>query len=137
MELWLAYKDGRAAAFQVNFLAGRRLWLYQGAYDDGYRKLSPGGVLDFQSIQAAWAEGFREYDFMSGDEPYKAERTDRARVISYLALYPDTPAGRLAFGLLIAPRWRLKGWSHARAAHRLWVRLRALAPLPPAAERGR
>jgi CelD/BcsL family acetyltransferase involved in cellulose biosynthesis len=130
MELWMAWKDDRPAAFEINFLAPGRIWLYQGAYRTDYRKYSPGGVLDFLSIERAWNEGAREYDFMSGDEPYKAERTSAQRSIRYLALHPETVRGHLAYGLLVAPRWGLKSYAPARAAHQWWVRRARRGPRP-------
>lgn len=124
MELWLARMDGQPVAFEINFLSPERIWLYQGAYDDAYRKYSPGGVLDFLSIQRAWQAGAREYDFMSGDEPYKAERTDATRPIRYRALFPDNLRGQAAFSLLVAPRWQLKGRPEAKAALQFWIQLK-------------
>jgi CelD/BcsL family acetyltransferase involved in cellulose biosynthesis len=125
MELWLAHKDGRPVAYEINFLTPERICLYQGAYDEEYRKWSPGGVLDFLSIERAWQLGRREYDFMSGDEPYKAERTTSERPLDYLALYPPTARGHLAYNLLVAPRWKLKDSAHAKAALQWWVRRRS------------
>jgi CelD/BcsL family acetyltransferase involved in cellulose biosynthesis len=125
LELWLAWKEGQPVAFEVNFLAPGRIWLYQGAYRTEFRKYSPGGVLDFLSIERAWKEGAREYDFMSGDEPYKAERTVAERPIRYRALHPSDVRGHLAYGLLLAPRWTLKGYPAARAAHQLWTQARS------------
>ena len=130
MELWLARKDDRPVAFEINFLAPGRIWLYQGAYRNEYRKYSPGGVLDFLSIERAWKDGAREYDFMSGDEPYKAERTSAQRSIRYLALHPNNARGHLAYGVLIAPRWGLKSYAPVRAAHQWWVR-RGKRPAQP------
>jgi len=134
MELWIARMDGRPSAFEINFLPEGKLWLYQGTYDEEFYKRSPGGVLDFLSIQRAWSEGRREYDFLSGDEPYKLERTNAARSIQYLALHPYTARGVLAFNTLVAPRWRLKNVRSARSALGLWVQVRnnpaALLPAP-------
>jgi CelD/BcsL family acetyltransferase involved in cellulose biosynthesis len=124
MELWLAWMKGEPAAFQINFVTSGRICLYQGAYDETYRKFSPGGVVDCLAIQRAWQDGAREYDFMSGDEPYKAERTDRIRSLRYLALYPATLRGRFAFETLVAPRWRLKGFRPAQHALSLWMHLK-------------
>jgi CelD/BcsL family acetyltransferase involved in cellulose biosynthesis len=124
MELWLAFKDDRPVAFEINFRETERIWLYQGAYREEYRKYSPGGVLDYLSIENAWRDGAREYDFMSGDEPYKAERTDAQRPIRYMALHPRNARGWGAYLALLAPRWALKGYPTVRAAHQTWVRLR-------------
>lgn len=137
MELWLAWKDERPVAFEINFLTPGRIWLYQGAYRSEYRKYSPGGVLDLLSIERAWRHGAREYDFLSGDEPYKAERTSAERPIRYLALHPADARGRLAYQLLIAPRWRLKEYAPARAVHQRWSKWRGRAARPVATARER
>src|SRR5204862_8340708 len=101
------------------------------AYDERYRRYSPGGMLDFLSIRRAWEAGVREYDFLSGDEPYKAERTNARRSVRYLALYPPGLRGRAAFGLLVVPRWRLKRAPWAQAALQRWVRYRTRAEALP------
>jgi CelD/BcsL family acetyltransferase involved in cellulose biosynthesis len=126
MELWLGWAGDEAIAFEINFVTPERIWLYQGAYREEHRKLSPGAVLDFASIRRAWEIGVREYDFLSGDEAYKLPRTTAQRPISYLALFPATARGYAAFNLVLAFRWRLKGCAPARAALQLWVRRQSL-----------
>lgn len=127
MELWLAWKEDRPAAYNVNFRTPHAVWVYQGAYVHDYAKYSPGGILDFLSFERAWQDGVREYDFLCGDEPYKAERTTAQRTVRYLALHPATVRGHLAYRLLIAPRWGLKDYAPARAAHQCWTRWRSRA----------
>jgi CelD/BcsL family acetyltransferase involved in cellulose biosynthesis len=124
MELWLALLDDQPIAFQINFLAPGRVLYYQGAYDEAHRSHYAGGVLHHHALERAWAEGRREYDFMVGDEAYKAEWTTGARNLRYLALVPDTARGRAAYRLLVAPRWLLKSSAAARWGHARWVLLR-------------
>lgn len=124
MEVWLAVVDERPIAFQINFLAPGRLLYYQGAYDEAHRSDYAGGVLHHHALEQAWAEGRREYDFMVGDEAYKADWTTGVRNLRYLALHPQTLRGRAAYRLLVAPRWKLKSSRLARVAHARWTQLR-------------
>lgn len=128
MELWLARIDGNPVAFEINFLPPGRIWLYQGAYREDFKKYSPGAVLDYRSIQRAWEAGAREYDFMSGDEAYKLDRTSALRPLHYLAMFPATVRGSLAYSLLVAPRWRLKEYPAVRAAFQFWVHRKSTLP---------
>ena len=108
MELWLASLDGKPVAFQLDFRLPDRLWVYQQAYDEDYRRTSVGSFMAYLSFEAAWATGVREYDYLSGEEGYKMERTNASRGIHHLALHRRTAQGWLAYGLLAAPRWRLR-----------------------------
>lgn len=137
IEVWIARVDEHPVAFALSLLTGERILLYQGAYDQAYRKQGPGAVLEYVSIRRAWEAGVREYDYMSGNEPYKAERTNATRVIRYLALHTTGARGLLAYSLLIAPRWHLKDIKPVRAAHQWWVRTRVTLPLSPAPLRNR
>ncbi len=117
MELWLAHLEGQPAGFQISFVTESRIWIYQCAFDERFPKSSVGGILAYLSIERAWNLGVREYDYLSGDEAYKAGRTDRSRALTYRALYPQAARGYAAYGLLLAPRWRLK---QVGAVRSLW-----------------
>lgn len=80
LELWFAWRQGRAVAYAINFILPDRIWLYQGGYLPSERKYSPGGLIDFCAIRQAWRQGqCHEYDYLCGDEPYKLERTNGSR----------------------------------------------------------
>ena len=129
MELWLASIDGKPVAFQIDFLLPGRLWIYQQAYDEDYRRTSAGSFMGYLSVQSAWRDGVREYDYLSGEEPYKLERTNASRAIHYFALHRRTLRGWLAYGLLFAPRWRLRKVPTFRALYATGQGLkRLLAP---------
>jgi len=124
LELWLAIFDGQPIAFQINFLAPGRVLYYQGAYDKEQRSHYVGGVLHHHAFTAAWAEGRREYDFMVGDEAYKADWCNAERTLRYLAVHPPTARGRAAYRLLVAPRWALKRSGLVRAVFERSTQLR-------------
>lgn len=108
-ELWIAFVDDEPAAFQLAFVTPERLWLYQASYDERFSRTRAGSVLAYVAIEDAWQRGVREYDYLAGDEPYKLERTSALRPIYHLAAHRRTGRGRLAYALLIAPRWTLRG----------------------------
>jgi CelD/BcsL family acetyltransferase involved in cellulose biosynthesis len=108
IQLWLAFMEGKPVAYQIDFLCGDRIWLYQCGYDETYRKARAGSVLAYIATEHAWAGGVREYDYLTGDEPYKLVRTSELRPIYHLAGQQRTARGWLAYGLLILPRWKLR-----------------------------
>lgn len=116
MELWIAYMEDRPAAYHINFVMPERIGYYRTAYDEQFKKWSPGGVVNYHSLRSAWEAGLREYDFMSGMEPYKKERANAVRALKYRAIFPTTARGWAAYALLIAPRWGLRQFRVARRA---------------------
>ena len=118
MQLWMAFLDGRPGAYRIDFILPKQVWIYQLGYDQEFHRASVGSFLGYAALKDAWSAGIREYDFLSGDEPYKAERTIASRTISDLAIHPRTTRGRAAYVLLIAPRWYLKEVPVLRTAFR-------------------
>jgi len=47
-------------------------FLYQTGMDGNYIKLEPGHLLNALTLQECWLSGIRRFDFLRGDEPYKA-----------------------------------------------------------------
>jgi CelD/BcsL family acetyltransferase involved in cellulose biosynthesis len=72
----------------------------------------------YVSFEAAWRAGVREYDYLSGEEPYKLERTNASRTIHHLAVHRRSGRGWLAYGLFVAPRWRLRNVRVVRQAYK-------------------
>jgi CelD/BcsL family acetyltransferase involved in cellulose biosynthesis len=69
--LWVLWVDGRPAAALFCLEYGGTVGLYNSGFDPEARALSPGVVLIARTIEDAIARGFRRYDFLRGDEPYK------------------------------------------------------------------
>lgn len=122
LQLWIAYSGEQAIAFQLDFVLPDRLWHYQGAYDEAFASSRAGSVLAYLALESAWESGIRTFDYLAGEEPYKLDRTNASRPIYYLAIYPATAAGRLAFLALFAARWRLR---KVAALRRFYDALRA------------
>lgn len=75
--LWLTTLelDGVPAAAWYGFTGGESVYFYQSGRSLQFEGDSVGQVLMGKMIQRAIAEGFREFDFLRGDEPYKADWT--------------------------------------------------------------
>jgi CelD/BcsL family acetyltransferase involved in cellulose biosynthesis len=58
-------------AFQFGFRCGHSLWDYSKAYDPKFSRLSPGTMLIPAVLDYGYANGYREYDFLRGEEQYK------------------------------------------------------------------
>ena len=71
--LALLLLDDEPVAATYNFRYGRRFYFYQSGLDPHYSQYSVGSLLHMHMISHCIASGMEEYDFMKGDEPYKAE----------------------------------------------------------------
>lgn len=68
---FLTVDDVRVAGY-INFVYGDRVLVYNsGLNHDDYGQLSPGIVLLAYNIQHAIENGYKQYDFLRGDEIYK------------------------------------------------------------------
>ena len=98
--------DGEPVAFDAGFIDGDGVFVYQTAFDPAKAELSPGRLHFQASILKAIEEGYRFFDFLRGDEPYKAH-------------FRATPIAVLETRL-IGPRLG------ARLGHRWWKAKRGL-----------
>jgi CelD/BcsL family acetyltransferase involved in cellulose biosynthesis len=71
LALWTLHLEGRPAASLVCLEYGDTIGLYNSGFDPEARALSPGVVLIARTIEDAITRGFRRYDFLRGEEPYK------------------------------------------------------------------
>ena len=82
--LWVLWVEERPVATLFCLEYGGTVGLYNSGFDPEARALSPGVVLIARTIEDAIQRGFRRYDFLRGDEPYKygfgAVPTDVLRV---------------------------------------------------------
>jgi CelD/BcsL family acetyltransferase involved in cellulose biosynthesis len=63
--------DGELAAFDLCLLHGSRLWTLKGAYNESYRRLSPGMVLLLWEIERCFELGLEAVELLGGIEEYK------------------------------------------------------------------
>lgn len=108
LDLWRADLDGVPAAFVLNIVYGGKCYHYNTCYDEASGYISPGLLLHSEAISLAFERGLREYDFLSGDEPYKERWCSAHRTIDHLALFHTSPVSRAAYATLVELKWTLR-----------------------------
>ncbi len=68
-------KKDKLVAYELGFRCGGKLWLYSKAYDAAYARYSPGNLLMAAVFDYGFSQGCLEYDFLGGEDPYKARLT--------------------------------------------------------------
>jgi CelD/BcsL family acetyltransferase involved in cellulose biosynthesis len=91
-------QGGRCLAALYHFLYAGTVYGYQIGFDTAaFGSVSPGLVAIGQSIEWAFANGCRRFDFLvSGDGSYKEEYPCQTEAVIDLTIYNDTPLGRFA-----------------------------------------
>jgi CelD/BcsL family acetyltransferase involved in cellulose biosynthesis len=69
--LWMLWLEERPVAALFCLEQVGTVSLYNSGFDPEARAMSPGVVLIARTIEDAIARGFRRYDFLRGEEPYK------------------------------------------------------------------
>jgi CelD/BcsL family acetyltransferase involved in cellulose biosynthesis len=105
---WLEL-DGRAAAAEFQLAGGGVLYAYQAGVAPEAMKHQPGKLLNLAILRRAIAGGYRAFDFLRGDEPYKARFGARPRACVELRIIPPRPAAKLRHGIWVAAD-NLKQW---------------------------
>ena len=87
--LWLSTLDleGQPAAAWYGFSSGDTVYFYQGGRDPRWERESVGLVLMGMMIQRAIQQGYRAFDFLRGDDPYKQQWTPARRTTSETVIF--------------------------------------------------
>jgi CelD/BcsL family acetyltransferase involved in cellulose biosynthesis len=99
-DLWLLRCGEPAVAFYLNFTDPGGVRYYSGTYRSDFQAMSPGKVLMAEVIRAAFAEGPAVFDFLRGEEAYKATWTDTSRPLFEAFIHSGRPIARAATWLL-------------------------------------
>jgi CelD/BcsL family acetyltransferase involved in cellulose biosynthesis len=91
----LLEKDGEPIAFQLGFRCGDKLWDYNKAYGRAHAKLAPGTLLVLALFDYGFTHGFREYDFLRGEEEYKLVWSTESRSRSRILVWNRRAGSRL------------------------------------------
>jgi CelD/BcsL family acetyltransferase involved in cellulose biosynthesis len=84
-------RAGKAlAAYQICFAVNGVAYLWSLAHHPEYETYSPGKLLLRLHLEACYKEGFKEFDFMAGDESYKGHWTKLERQQSGIQLTRPT-----------------------------------------------
>lgn len=88
-QLWLTTLDvdGEPAAAWYGFVSGRTVYFYQGGRDPRWERESVGLVLMGLMIQRAIEQGYRAFNFLRGDDPYKRQWTESSRMTDELVVF--------------------------------------------------
>ena len=85
----------RVIAFQLGFRCGDALWDFSKAYDSAHSHLSPGTMLVPAVLDYGFSNGYREYDFLRGEEPYKTRWSTGSHPTSRVIIWNRRSISRL------------------------------------------
>jgi CelD/BcsL family acetyltransferase involved in cellulose biosynthesis len=130
LDLTLLDVDGRPRAGSLGFVDGDTYYYYLPAWEPELAPLAPSGLLLAHLVEKAFARGLRRFDFMLGDEPYKARWATEERQTVNLVVGAPTLRGQAAFATLVGTqraRGRARSSPLLQRARRHWLgRARAL-----------
>lgn len=83
-------KDGVAVGIALLLLGSETAFMYQSGIDPNYLAIEPGHLTVTGSLLFAIANGYRNYDFLRGDEAYKTYWGAHAQPLQRVILAPPT-----------------------------------------------
>lgn len=104
-----------------NFTSENKVYVFQTGFVYGSdTRLSPGLLTHTLAVEHYRQCGFREYDLLAGDAPYKRALADRNRTLHWTVVYRDTPWMRLVLALRalkshLADQWRARAAPEAKS----------------------
>ena len=101
---------GRRIATSYGSCYRGRLFLFKTGYDPEYATCSPFKLLTYFAIQAAYAEGLTEIDFLGDAEPWKLEWTHASRAHDWLYVFSLSRRAQLLHWMKFQMVPELKKW---------------------------
>ena len=98
---WLAL-DGSPAAVEFHLTSGGTTYAYQAGVDPERLDEEPGRLFNTAVLKQAIERGERGFDFLRGDEPYKAHWRAAPRPSVELRIVPPRSSARLRHGVWLA-----------------------------------
>jgi CelD/BcsL family acetyltransferase involved in cellulose biosynthesis len=89
--------DGRPAAFDLCLEAYGRICVLKGGFDPAFRAFAPRTILLRASLERAFAEPLRSYEFLGADEPYKLPWSTGVREFQRVQAFPPSPTGTAGY----------------------------------------
>lgn len=124
LDLTLLEVDGRPVAGSLGFVDGDTYYYYLPAFEPELAPLAPSSLLLSHLIERAYERGLKRFDFMLGDEPYKARWATEERETVNLVVGAPTLRGQAAFGALVGTqqaRRRARSSPLLQRARRHWL----------------
>ena len=110
LRLMFLTSGGRRIATSYGARFGNRLFLFKTGYDPEFATCSPFKLLTWFAIEAAYAEGLGEVDFLGDAEPWKLEWTDTSRPHDWLFVFSGSVRARLLHSVKFQMVPELKKW---------------------------
>ncbi len=79
--------EGRTIAQHFGFSYNGVYYWVRPAFDAAYAEYSPGSILLYYLVDYAVKNGFKEFDFLRGNEPFKTKTTDDVREVTIVKMY--------------------------------------------------
>jgi len=105
---WLELQR-RPAAAEYQLAGSGVVYAYQAGVEPGLLDHQPGRLITLATLRRAIEQGFRAFDLLRGDEPYKAHFRAEPRPGLVVRVVPKRTSARLRHGLWRAGN-RVKGW---------------------------
>ncbi len=117
LRMYTLYAARRPVASVYGVVHGNRFNYYQSGYDPNWASRSVGLVLLARTVQDAFADGLREFDFLRGNEGYKGDWSRGERWTIQLRLWRGARAraARAALGASLFAREAVKAALPERA----------------------
>jgi CelD/BcsL family acetyltransferase involved in cellulose biosynthesis len=107
--LWTEF-EGRPIAAEYGFVGGGTIYYYLGGFEPELADENPGWLALGASLKLAIEQGYRVYDFLRGDESYKASWRAVARPLVHVRIVGNQTSARVRYAT-----WRackgIKGWA--------------------------
>lgn len=94
--------DGRPAAAEFQLVGDGIVYAYQAGVDPEMLEKEPGRIINVATLKRAIEQGRRGFDFLRGDEPYKAHWRAGPRASWELRIVPSATTARLRHGVWLA-----------------------------------
>lgn len=118
LNIWLLNFNGAAIAYKYTLCYRNKTYALRSDFNEAYRHLAPGFLLNYQAIKHYFDNNFKEYDLCGNDEGYKKRLTSLIRQHYCVIIYSGACYTRLLYALdanLICPlRCFLKKFPLAR-----------------------
>jgi CelD/BcsL family acetyltransferase involved in cellulose biosynthesis len=98
---WLEL-DRQPVAAEYHLAGGDVVYAYQSGIEPDALEHQPGRIIGLAVLRRAIEQGYRAFDFLRGDEPYKAHYRAQPRPSLAVHVVPNRTAPRLRHGMYVA-----------------------------------
>ncbi len=88
--------DGQPVAAEMDFKDDHTLYMYQSGMDPEFSRHRPGWLGTIATLRNAIDQNYRYYDFLRGDEPYKAHWRGQAQPLSTVRIFANNPRAQIS-----------------------------------------